>query len=218
MKGYRAIARVGVEIEGGWSHQPYGYREDHSVETFDSAISGEAVSRPYASLPKLLAWQERNWPTEVNGTCGYHVHVSFRKPGYYDALVQSDTLLTAFVDHMTEWGKTWGVRNINFFNRLDGRNGYCWRVWNATDQIAAYQKDSCRYALLNFCWSLHGTLECRAFPAFKRASTAAAVLTEYLNFINSEALARAKAYRIRRVATTATADLRPYKKEDKVCV
>lgn len=52
-------------------------------------------------------------------------------------------------------------------------------------QLNALQKNGERYAMLNFCYNLHGTLEMRAYPMFHNAGVGYAALCWYVYLVES---------------------------------
>lgn len=81
---FMAIAKVGIELEGGWATRPTNgaWHTDGSVSIrygTDGAVHiGEFVSAPLDSWQAVADWVAAAYPTTHNQTCGMHVHVSFR--------------------------------------------------------------------------------------------------------------------------------------------
>jgi len=170
------IDRIGIELEGGWDESPkhHSLCYDGSVST-ESHHVGEIRTRPFrfgeflnANAQKSGApWDEffSDYPAEVNKTCGMHVHVSFLHKGYYAALVRRE-FHDWFLEGLHRFGKALNIRNESFWKRLDGQNYFCARQYYPTPQINARSKRDCRYTAINYCYSLHRTIEFRVLPMF----------------------------------------------------
>lgn len=177
------IDRVGLEVEGGWvgaTVRPQLHR-DGSLNGLQCPY-GEAISRPIKRLDYLRKWIDKNWPTEVNSTCGYHIHVSLKSTGDYSRLMDKE-FHDFVIARLTTWGKEWGCKNKEFWSRLEGHNSYCKAQWQADAQTRVRGKDSVRYAMLNFCYLHKGTVELRVLPAFKNKLTAISATECYLTGI-----------------------------------
>lgn len=189
------IDLVGVELEGGWNHEPEHFHEDRSVSNLGGYnYHGESNSDPLK--PELIeGWILRNYPDEANASCGLHVHVSFTSKLKYMRLMDKK-FQTYFLNALRIWGETENIKKeigraghkvrAPFWARLEGNNTYC-----ATDginsdlQAIMTSKGRCRYKALNFCYSLHGTLEIRVLPVFKQKELAVKAVKEVLRIINA---------------------------------
>lgn len=188
---FTAIAKVGIELEGGWTAMPAttGRRVgDASVQGLVAtagtylAHQGEFVSAPMETPAEVEAWVAAAYPQVHNATCGMHVHASFKSRTAYARL-----MTPAFFDYFTRRMEAWGHR-VNlpathaFWNRLNGFNRYCRKNFVPDQQAWSDQKyRDCRYAQLNFCFKLHGTIECRLFPVFKQPRIAALAIAELVS-------------------------------------
>jgi hypothetical protein len=190
---HQYVRLVGIELEGlfvchpqcsrdSWgdlSHHSEcplydGFHHDGSVNVRSSAfpqgICGECVSPPL-HLNGVESWVRAHYPALVNNTCGLHVHMSMRDR-WYMALLDRD-----YYDHLiaalTAWGQTKHIRTGHaFWDRLKGHNNYCRPRWVPDQQCNEQDKSSARYAFINACWALHGTVEVRVLPAFKNPAMA----------------------------------------------
>lgn len=171
--------RFGIEIEGGWHRS----REFFPILWHDGSVAPHGVAVPTAwgeygtvdggvDLKGALQFINTYWPEEVNNSCGYHIHVSMTQHQY--ASLMEDTFWGAWTDGMKAFARK--IRDENeqerFMERLEGNNQYCRSEWNPFMQYKQSTKHNSRYTQLNFCWSLHGTMECRVFPAFKSKGNA----------------------------------------------
>lgn len=176
---YYFLRYVGVELEGGWDSPPRNLGRDGSV------IGVEGTPGEMAS-PKLYPFDWRSWvqsyyPTSVNDTCGLHVHVSFYNKVSY-ARIMDFEFYQFFLWYMTAWGERQKVpKSDAFWTRLAGHNHYCSRVHRPMQQVTDRGKGGRRYTQLNYCWSLHGTVECRLLPGFRDIQRGLAGIEAVLN-------------------------------------
>jgi hypothetical protein len=171
------VKKIGVELEGGFTRHrrdrsPIGggdWHGDGSVYMDGHSLwCGEAVSPPIKNWTKLASWVKNNYPNRVNRTCGTHMHVSFKGSYGYSALVGQDSgILDRLEEVLRAWAKDAKLRQSErkwLFNRLDGNNTYCKKIW---DPDRALQGRYDRYSWLNAeAWRKHGTIEIRILPAF----------------------------------------------------
>lgn len=195
------IKRIGLELEGGWRSRPNcELHRDSSVEVRADYV-GEASSPPYAHVANAEAWLRRFHPPIVNGSCGFHIHISV-DPGYYCLL-----MCRSFYDAYIEAYRAWAMRvfpngpindnAIRFFDRFSGDNRYCAGVFDPDSQTTTVNRQSGtwdnRYRQLNFCWAMHGTLESRLLPMFSDVELSVGGMHVFLNVVNTwleQAIAR----------------------------
>tara|TARA_R110002020_G_scaffold1019_6_gene5190 strand:+ start:2211 stop:3137 length:927 start_codon:yes stop_codon:yes gene_type:complete len=134
-----------------------------------STVDGEAVS-PIMSVGEAVSWLKQidSYVMNSNRSCGHHLHFGGFTPEEYSWLMEEE-FNDFFLEGMRRWGK---ARHINedsaFWNRLSGNNSFCKREFRPTVQRSMTDKGSDRYTQLNFCWSLHKTLEVRLLPVFRK--------------------------------------------------
>lgn len=175
------INKMGIELEGGWA----GTR---GVNPFPSKVKikhdgsvhfprrgdepflhyGEVVSEPLTP-EELKEFAKAHCPTNVNDSCGTHIHVSLKSnalygciltPTFYKEIISkykeyNDTVIKAEDEHLY---------NV-FATRLEGKNHYCRKGFKGLTQITMESKGSDRYQQLNYCHKLRGTVEIRVLPA-----------------------------------------------------
>jgi hypothetical protein len=168
LKSY--IEKVGVEMEGGWNYKPDNLKYDQSVEV-ESMYRGEVSSPPtsYENLQYLFEWMRKWYPQHVDASCGFHIHISLKNTLYYSQLM-SEEFYEYFLQKTEEWGKKKEEQKYDmslFWKRWRGDNKFCRRIFRADEQSIVKDKQSCRYSHLNFCYTMHQTLECRLFPMFQ---------------------------------------------------
>jgi len=131
--------------------------------------SGEVVSRPMDSIDEGANYIRKYWPDFVNASCGFHVHLSFNDISYYSCLME-ESFNNYYKETLREFSEKEKL-NRTFKSRFEGRNDYCRDAFLPNEQAfrsgkyTSNRATNPRYAALNFCWSLHGTMECRVFSA-----------------------------------------------------
>lgn len=159
-----AIKSIGAELEGGWVTPPPSLYGDNSVECL--GYTGE-VSSHFERLSDLLAWVKSSYPAYYNYTCGLHLHFLIDK---YPLLASWD-----FWNYFRE--QTEALANDGFGqikNRFN--NKYCRAFpdnifkfyYIVQEQMYLDYKQSLRYYALNYCYRMHGTLECRLLPMIRK--------------------------------------------------
>lgn len=187
--GRQKVDKIGVELEGGWDKvfSDAVIEHDHSVKNLPneyilSSITGKAPkhigeipSKPFASLEELKVWLVKHYPIALNSTCGFHVHISLRKNLYYSQLMDR-AFLKFFRSKATTWGKEEAIPTGSpFWVRLSGKNKFCTSTFIPHQQsqlIIKEQNDARRYTMFNYCFGMHGTMECRIAPMFPTAEQA----------------------------------------------
>jgi hypothetical protein len=179
------INKVGVELEGAWLTRPpnAAFTHDGSVSVpglFDRV--GEYVSAPIATWPDVITWVTETYPSKANDTCGMHVHTSFKSKRDYARLMTPE-FWEYFTERITAWGRRVNLGlNHPFWRRLEGSNQYCHKRFQPDVQVTQRRKYySERYTQLNYCFRIHGTIECRLFPVFKEARIAVSAINELLD-------------------------------------
>lgn len=164
------IYRVGVELEGGWTHLPQGaqperdgsiqlpnsvpdptHKPEKMIKQLDGTMKlesqrklpvvvGEIVSDPL-EVGKVPAWIRAYYPQVVNHTCGLHAHVSFRDPLNYQRLMTKEFPEATFV-YLTKWAKDKKFSSKHpIWSRLSGQNRYCTKEFFPDLQVAATSKN-----------------------------------------------------------------------------
>lgn len=190
---------AGVELEGGWDKLPPDtiLRDDISLRGFHdrwggSFCVGEAISPPM-QLPKLLEWTERNYPqySDVHdphragheANCSMHVHVSTKTTLDY-AKLMSRGFFTAFKAGLEKWGKDHKIPQEHYFwTRASGKHRFCSGEFHPSKQSILRNKVDVRRTMLNYCWALHKTVECRVFPLFPEKSLGVDAVAWFVTFV-----------------------------------
>jgi hypothetical protein len=187
---FNRIAKVGIELEGGWTQRPFGrvdaarnieWHGDGSVRVAAAYVGEAVVQTPLDNWQAVSDWIVTAYPQVVNATCGLHVHVSFKRIADY-ALLMDDKFYAFFIERLKAWGTRTNIKaHHSFWHRLDGGNPYCRKTFVPDAQVATRIKTSARYAHLNFCLSLHTTIEARVLPMFKHPHVAVSAVQELLS-------------------------------------
>jgi len=187
------IHKIGVELEGAWlssKNVDKSFHGDGSVNipiNYDSndrpdLFVGEIASDPI-SYENVENWIRVNYPDKVNHTCGFHIHVSLKENMNYLRLA-TEEFSAFFFNAMTSWGESNKLHpEDQFWYRLNGSNHYCKKDFKPDDQIYAKTKGDSRYTQLNFCYTLHGTLECRLLPMFGDVNLTISAFKAYIDCI-----------------------------------
>lgn len=189
----RFIDRVGIELEGGWRKVFKYNRLKHDGSVFpDGMIDdgpvephwGEIASPPLPTPVLVEEWLKVYYPDFSDESCGLHVHVSFLKTIYYERLARR-----AFYDYwlngILDWGRKRGIKDSEFWSRIQGFNRFCQKEFRASEQVKLTDKGDGRRTHLNYCYKLHKTIECRAFPLFDNPEDAISAIFTHLKLINS---------------------------------
>lgn len=182
MKG--RVKKIGIELEGGWSYRPQGLKADKSLRRLSSPYIGEVASPPMEDLSSVLRWIDKFYPQEVNSSCGLHIHISLDNLNY--SRLMEYEFYSYFRENIQLWSRK-AVRpsDLNFWNRLNGANYYCRDGFRPLEQVRERSKTPARYTALNYCYALHGTLECRLFPMFRDIETAKSAVRAFIDIVES---------------------------------
>jgi hypothetical protein len=186
-RSFTNIGKVGIELEGGWIETPaFKLHSDGSVSC--EGKKGEAHTEPTGNYDELFKDLRVKYPDIVDASCGMHIHCSMddlhyaylSNPKFWDYFKCRMELL----DNYLEKGPS-QVDHERFHSRLQGRNDYCKKMFVPDKQIWKSNKGGDRYAMLNFCYTLHGTMECRLFPMFTEIRNAKVAIVEYIDTIET---------------------------------
>ena len=137
------------------------------LESSGGLADGEKVSPP-TSMFGMCEWIHENYPVQINASCGGHNH-----KGGYSALEYSWLMSEAFNNYLMNSLERWGhAMSINegssFWVRLLQGKSLIAKRFQPYLQVDLSSKDQERYCQLNYCWSLHETLELRLLPMFQK--------------------------------------------------
>ncbi len=200
------ISKIGVELEGGWLVPPdtdYEIHEDISVKNGFEGFPffkkgkencqhwGEIASKPLR-ISGVMSFLDANFPDDTNESCGFHIHISVKRTIDYARLMKRD-FFNAFLEATRAWGKDEGIPLTDpFWARLEGKNRFAKKIFRPEAQIAVTGKTGAeagefgtdtRRTLLNYCWSMHRTLECRLFPGWKDKALCKKAVDFFVTFV-----------------------------------
>lgn len=190
------INKMGIELEGAWKGTrgviPFNdgakIKHDGSVYFASPALgepflhNGEVVSEPLEPEP-LKEFAVSHCPTNVNDSCGTHIHVSLKSNTLYGCLL-TPTFYKHLMEKLTEYNETVikpedPVLYARFKTRLSGTNRFCRKGFRGMDQVLLDHKGGDRYFQLNYCHRLKGTMEIRVLPATNNPR----VLTDLIDIV-----------------------------------
>lgn len=176
---------------------------------------GELPSSPMPP-DALDAWMRTFYPHHVNESCGMHLHMSFQSALTYQRLMDVNFPATVLA-YMGKWGLTRGLPSTHaLFARINGSNSYCRNEFHADAQSRATRKGGDRYTVINYCYGLHQTLECRLLPMMDDVEMAIAALRELILITNTYLLAARK--REEKIKATYAAEGAAIPEDIRICV
>ncbi|MHA1880432.1 MAG: amidoligase family protein [Candidatus Heimdallarchaeota archaeon] len=177
MKKGKYINKIGVELEAGYvpdlpaeKIKKLGWKitTDGSIRIKQIGNHAyEIVSPPISNIKQLYKGVRfvYRFVREVNESMGLHIHVSFKKKTYYQKVAS----MSFFYYFLKKLERSDLINEIpNLLYRLQScswaSNKIC--PHQIDDQIIAERKmGTIRYTAINFCRTLHNTIEIRIFPA-----------------------------------------------------
>jgi hypothetical protein len=187
----KSIDKIGVELEGSWPGEkgvaPFedvDIQHDGSVDKeLDCQHYGEINSPPFEDLNALVEWMKLHYP-KSNKSCGFHIHVSLKKIRDYSRLMERKFDFF-FNKEISAWAKKTLRKDDLFWERFSGKNRFCLTSFTPESQVVQKGKGGDRYARINFCFTLHGTLELRLFPMWKDFSLSESGLREFIRIVET---------------------------------
>lgn len=225
------IHRVGIELEGGWNKVPARSQVVHDGSVFNR---GQSVPKLPAGSPPILAIGEVNslpltekavgayikthYPQALDATCGLHVHMSFLTPAIYERLVV-EAYGSIMIDGLLGWAmKKKFPPSHPIWSRLRGENRFCTHDFIAEEQIKSKNKSK-HYTAINYCWSLHQTVEVRVLPMFENVDDAIEAVSEVIAITNAFLVATAKRpEKLTQTLEIDPASISPINEEYRQCV
>jgi hypothetical protein len=181
---YTLQMRGGLPAEEQARLVPLRMGSDGSV-SITAPLVGELSVGPHRDLDQFRTCLQQVWPTAVNASCGLHVHLSLKRDYHYLRLLQPE-VTTRLTNRLGEWARRQGLPGGHpMWSRLTGENQYCKAEYHGEEQLTATQRISNRYTIINYCKSLHGTVEVRVLPALATADLGWSALTEVILILGS---------------------------------
>lgn len=197
------IARMGVELEGGWLTLPEGCKEPEA----DTSVFKDPITRlqkiptgfkvgELALGPMQPAFMRRAvtkyYPHKVDHTCGLHVHMGFETLYQYSLLADSPAYQETVIEYLSRWGKEEGLGERHpLWARLKGDSVYCQKKFWPQAQMEQTRKDhdkeryGHRYTMIHYCWGRYQTVECRLLPMMDTSVQAVRVVKRLLDITNA---------------------------------
>ena len=181
-----AARRPGTRNENGDAWVRFNPDPSEPVPPF----SGELPSH-ILGVAQFPDWVRTYYPSQVNATCGLHIHMSFAKVLYYQQLMVKE-YQDSIVKYMIRWANDERLLADHcIWPRLRGQVEYCQHKFWPDHQARVTNKDydhfreGCRYTVMNYCYGRLRTLECRLLPMFQDKEQSIRALTEILNITNA---------------------------------
>jgi len=140
-------------------------RGDCDCSYGDYQYVGEFVTRKirfthdHAEIRKII---HDNYPSNVNTSCGGHIHISFKDKRFYSICMMRDYWV-GLLNRMKKFAETCSVEDKeNLLHRIRGAH-YCECSFIPEKQV---DESGDRYTQVNYCHSRYGTLEVRLLPMF----------------------------------------------------
>lgn len=194
------IARVGVELEGGWNLIPVGARLEADTSVFKVG-NGQVVPTGYQAgeipvgpiqVGQIGRAMRKYYPQKVDKTCGLHVHMGFETVYQYNLLADSPAYQETVIDYFAKWGKEERLPESHpLWARLRGESTYCQKKFWPQEQIQQTRKDhdrekyGHRYTMIHYCWGRYQTVECRILPMMETHEQAARVVRRLIDVTNA---------------------------------
>ena len=151
---------------------------------------GEITSEP-RTVDQVEPWVRRYYPQVVNESCGLHVHMSFKSAMHYQRLMVPE-YTDVMIKYLLIWANQEGFEKKHpIWERLGGNSTYCQKKFYADQQVQARGKDfhrdrpGHRYTVINYCWNLYNTLECRVLPMFEKVEEALGGIKRVIDITNA---------------------------------
>jgi hypothetical protein len=194
------IARVGVELEGGWKDMTPGIAFENDTSVFKDAktgtqklpagisYAGEIPVGPFvpAVIGKAIT---KYYPDKVDSTCGLHVHMSFESLLHYGWLMVPEYQET-ILEYLIRWAKKEGFPDDHhIWTRLKGQSTYCQKKFWPDEQVKA-KKDhdrerfGHRYTVVHYC-GRQNTIEVRVLPMMTTPVQSIRAVKEVLRITNA---------------------------------
>lgn len=203
------IARVGVELEGGWKNIPDGVQPETDTSVFKDpktdqqrvppglVFAGEIPIGPFvpAAIGRAM---KKYYPQVVDKTCGLHVHMSFESLVHYGWLIVPEFQET-MSEYLFRWAKKEGFADDHhIWPRLKGQSTYCQKKFWPDAQISRKaakghnrEEFGHRYTVVNYC-GRQNTIEVRVLPMMDTVEQAIRGVKEVMKITNACLLKLAK--------------------------
>lgn len=159
--------------------------------------TGEIPSPPL-ELTAYPAWMKAFYPHHVNETCGLHVHLSFENAKLYQ-LLMTPSYPATIVRYVNSWATRENLPPEHcIWGRIKGKSEYCQHMFYADLQARRTEKDhdrqrhGNRYTVINYCYGIHNTAECRILPMMATCDLGISAVKNVIDVTNAFLVASAK--------------------------
>lgn len=160
--------------------------------------TGELPSPPI-EVSAFPAWMKIHYPQHVNGTCGLHVHMSFKSALHYQRLMVPEYQST-ILKYIDVWAKKENLPSAHpIWERLSGKSRYCQHKFYADLQARRkgekghdQNAPGHRYTAINYAYGRFQTVECRLLPMFTTVEQSIRSIQEVIQITNAFLLATKK--------------------------
>lgn len=211
------IARIGVEIEGGWKVIPAGVELQRDGSVFKNA--GDEGGFRRRTNPEIFFGElntgiiepgalkvglKRLYPDMIDDSCGLHVHMSFPTLFIYNLLMSHAEYQESIIKYLWSWAEDEGLpKDHSLFSRLAGQSIYCQKKWWPDEQVVYAGKDhdqkriGHRYTMIHFCWrgGRQRTVECRLLPMMLTPDQSSRAVQRILDITNASIVKLAKMHK-----------------------
>jgi len=201
-------------LEVGEEYQRLNVLRNKSIPRFVGEISGGPFKPE--EVPK---WMRAFYPHKVNSTCGLHVHMSFSTALRYQRLMCPEYGKT-ILEYVRRWADEEKLDPKHpLRDRLKGTNKYCQDRFFASEQAKStlrhgdhlfhdQNRHGHRYTVINYCYKLHNTVECRLLPMFEDPKQSIRAVQRIIDI--TSAFLSVKILKETRVRQIAEADRQPF--------
>lgn len=163
----------------------------HNLANGSGGMSVGELPSPPIEVEALSAWMKIHYPQKVNGTCGMHMHMSFKYPLHYQRLMVPEYQST-ILEYVKRWAKKENLDAKHpIWERLGGSSRYCQHKFYADlqarrkgDKGHDQNTPGHRYTVINYAYGRFQTVECRLLPMFEDVTQSIQALEEVLNITN----------------------------------
>lgn len=200
---YQTLVQAVNMSTGGSAKQRKRLQELHIQRGNGGALQIGEIPSPVLSTRESndlywIPWIKRFYPSDINDTCGLHVHMSFAQPFTYQRLMVPEFPAT-ILSGINLWAeeKKFDPKHP-IWPRLQGKSEYCQHTFYADEQSKQVDKDydhhrvGNRYSVVVYRWARHQSIEIRLLPMFPTVDLAIESIQELIRITNLFLLATKK--------------------------
>ena len=164
----------------------------------------------------VASWIRKFYPHFTDKTCGLHIHMSFENVKTYEMLMVPEFPVTV-LEYLKRWANDQRLEPEHpLWDRLADQSKYCQHKFWPDEQVKLerlkspeyYDQDrnGSRYTVINYCYKLHGTMECRILPMFESVNRAVSAVKLILDVTNASLVALAQKDKKEKCRVTTSQD------------